>query len=142
MLRIVNRLIPLKAYTALTQWPLLFIRKENEGLFDKTAERHENIHAWQQIEVMLVCFTLLALMAWVGWLSWWWLFTSPLGFDLFYGIEYLVRLLLYRDKMEAYRNVSFEQEAYLRHHDPDYLSYRKCFAWMPFLKKKTWRKRR
>ena len=142
MITIVNRLIPLKAYTAFTQWPLLFIRKENESRFDKTSERHEQIHAWQQIETMLLSFTVLALMACAGWLSWWWMLAAPLCFDLLYGLEYLVRLLLYRNLMETYRNVSFEQEAYLRQHDPDYLSYRYLLAWVPFLFRKTWRKRR
>nr|DAU35071.1 MAG TPA: hypothetical protein [Caudoviricetes sp.] len=35
-----------------------------------------------------------------------------IGFYLWYIIEYLIRLIMYRDTKLAYKNISFEREAY------------------------------
>lgn len=56
-------------------------------------------------------------------------------FYLWYGIEWLVRLIQYRQgSYVAYRNVSFEREAYQNEKDFGYLSNRKRFAFMKYLK--------
>ena len=70
---------------------------------------HEKIHARQQIEML-------------------WLF-----FFMWYGAEYLARLLYYRNHYKAYRTLSFEQEAFTHDEDRDYLKKRKVYAWMKFL---------
>ena len=60
--------------------------------------------------------------------------TAFLGFYLWYGVEYVVRLLQYRfDGMEAYYNISFEREAYAHQHEPDYLQQRRHYAWLRYL---------
>lgn len=56
-------------------------------------------------------------------------------FFLFYFTEYFVRLLQYGNRDEAYRNISFEREAYAFESEAGYLEKRKAFAWMQFLKK-------
>ena len=53
-------------------------------------------------------------------------------FYLWYIVEYLIRLL---GKGDAYRNISFEQEAYSNEKDMNYLKNRKHFSWFKYLKK-------
>ena len=66
---------------------------------------HELIHAAQQKELLY------------------------LPFFLWYGIEWLVLLLKYRDRTEAYRHIRFEEEAYRHQADLGYLKRRKHFAY-------------
>jgi hypothetical protein len=69
--------------------------------------RHETIHWKQQMEMLII------------------------PFYLWYGIEYLVRLIT--DKGNAYRAISFEQEAYKNENDIEYPNKRKHFAWIKYL---------
>lgn len=71
---------------------------------------HENIHLKQQKEMFIVFFY------------------------LWYGIEWLVRLIQYKDSHEAYRNISFEREAYNNEYDDEYLSIRKFYEWIHYLR--------
>lgn len=76
---------------------------------------HERIHFKQQIE-----------MLWVFFFFW-------------YGIEYLVRLLQYKNSYRAYRNISFEREAYQNEKNTAYLSSRRRFAFLSYIKNKDLR---
>lgn len=111
MKKIYNNIIPFKGFTAMTLWPFVFIRNEYAWTFDTIKERHENIHGRQQIE-----------MLWVLFLLW-------------YGIEWLVKLIYYRNRITAYKNVSFEREAYENQYDITYLDERKPYAWVKYIKK-------
>lgn len=71
---------------------------------------HENIHLKQQKEMFIVFFY------------------------LWYGIEWLVRLIQYKDSHEAYRNISFEREAYNNEYDDEYLSIRNFYEWIHYLR--------
>lgn len=71
---------------------------------------HEEIHSKQQKE-MLILF-----------------------FFLWYGLEFLFRLCQYGNWDKAYRNISFEREAYANQYNIAYLSNRKRFAWFKYLK--------
>lgn len=102
---IYNNLIPFKGFTAITLFPFIFARKEYEPLGMITII-HENIHLKQQIELLVVFFY------------------------LWYGIEWLVRLIQYKDSHEAYRNISFEREEY----DDEYLGVRKSYEWIHYLR--------
>jgi len=97
--------------------------------------QHELIHIRQQLEVLLVCLPLLGVGAW--WHSPWWLLGVVVQpYYLWYGLEYLVRLAIARDTLRAYYDISLEQEAYAYHQEPDYLLYRRPFAWLRFLRKR------
>lgn len=76
---------------------------------DADVINHERIHSAQQRELLY------------------------LPFYLFYLIEWLIRLLCYLNWDKAYRNISFEREAYRYGHDPTYLSSRRRYAWLRFL---------
>jgi len=80
-------------------------------LSDKDTINHESIHWKQQLE-MLVIF-----------------------FYLWYGIEWFIRLLV-NGKDYAYYYISFENEAYKNEDDLEYLSKRKHFAWIKYVKHK------
>ena len=69
--------------------------------------RHEKIHWKQQMEMLI------------------------LPFYLWYLIEWLIRLVT--DKGNAYRSISFEQEAYRNESNVKYLESRKRFAWVKYL---------
>jgi hypothetical protein len=110
MIPIKNGFIPARGYVAMTVWPLLFIRKEHYPIGART-QRHEDIHARQQKEMGVVLF-----FAW-------------------YGVEWLIRRLF--GKGNAYRNISFEREAYSNQDNEMYLNIRKRFAWVSYIINKT-----
>ena len=105
-----RQLVP-KGYIGITIYPFVFY-KEDKNL-TKTFISHERIHLEQQKE-MLVIF-----------------------FYLFYGIEFLVRLIRTFDRDKAYYNLSFEREAYDNQASEDYLKVRKKFSWIKYYKKKN-----
>lgn len=104
-----NNIIPFKGYLAMCIFPFIFVRKDARAL--KTTDiNHETIHGKQQIE-----------MLWVLFFVW-------------YGIEWFIRLVAYGfDCHLAYKNISFEQEAYLHEDDLIYLNNRKLFASWKYL---------
>ena len=58
-----------------------------------------------------------------------------LPFFLWYLVEFVVNLFKYNDWSKAYRNISFEREAYDFEKKKDYLAFRKKFAWFNYLRK-------
>ena len=139
VITIKNDIIPFDGYMAITIWPFIFVKRKAWGRFNEKEKRHELIHCHQQIETHVVSLMLLVLLASFGLFSWWWVLTFPLVYFAFYGLEYLVRLVIYGfNGREAYRNISFEQEAYLNESDMTYLINRKLFASWRYLFRKTY----
>jgi hypothetical protein len=135
-----NYIVPFKGYKAMCIFPFIFVRKDARDL-TVTDINHESIHGVQQLETFIVSLVLTVLMAFVGLFSWWWVLVSPLVYFAFYGLEYAFRLMLYGfNHNEAYRNISFEQEAYLMQGDMTYLKHRKHFASWRYLFQKTYHK--
>lgn len=56
-----------------------------------------------------------------------------LFFYLWYLCEWIVRILQNRDAHLAYRNISFEREAYTNEKELEYLRIRKRFAFIKYL---------
>lgn len=132
MKEIVNNIIPLKGFSALTLWPFIFVRKDEAGKFGVQVERHENIHGRQQKEMLILGAIIAVILAVVG-CGWWSLIALPLFF-WWYCVEWLVRLCIYRNKMTAYKNIAFEREAYDKQYDLIYLDQRDVFAWIRYIK--------
>lgn len=107
---IFNNVIPFRGYKAITIWPFVFVRSKYEdgGMSDKDI-RHETIHLRQQAELLVVFFY------------------------IWYICEWLIRLF---QKGNAYRNISFEREAYANEADENYLTHRKHYAWIHYIKLK------
>ena len=97
---IYNDIIPLKGFSAVNLFGVIFARKSERPL-SATTLNHESIHTEQMKELLYV------------------------GFYLCYLIEWLVRLFR---RGNAYRNISFEREAYACEHNPGYLQIRRRFA--------------
>lgn len=109
---IYNKIIPFKDFKAIAICPWIFYRSvlKNEDV------KHEMIHIRQQEEMLIVLFF------------------------IWYVIEWVIRLAIYWNFDEAYRNISFEQEAYDHEAEHYYLSVRKHFAWFRYLTKKSYEK--
>lgn len=100
MKTIVNPWIPPKGFCAINLFGVLFIRPEVKEI-SRITLNHEEIHTAQMKELGYVLFYLI------------------------YVVEWLVRLF---KPGNAYRNISFEKEAYTNQYDIAYLSKRKHFA--------------
>ncbi|HLS30280.1 MAG TPA: hypothetical protein VK021_05455 [Flavobacteriaceae bacterium] len=97
-----------KNFNGLTIFPFIIL-KEAGLKSDKTLLNHEKIHIRQQIELL--------------WLP----------FFIWYGVEFLVRWIQFKNKQEAYRNISFEREAYACENDLQYLNKRKLWGFWKYL---------
>lgn len=102
-----NDIIPFKGFRAINLFGILFVRG-NAYVSDRTIN-HESIHTAQMKEMLYV------------------------GFYLWYVVEWLVRLVMYLDFDKAYRNISFEREAYEYDENMEYLRERESFAWIKLL---------
>lgn len=100
---LVSKYIVPKGYVGVTIFPFVFLKykalKEDVVLLN-----HERIHLQQQIELLIIPFFVI------------------------YGFEFLIRLLQYKRWSLAYRNISFEREAYFQEAQLDYLKYRRCIV--------------
>ena len=97
--------IPFPTYKAINLFGVLIVRSGKRIRAHDL--NHEEIHTAQMKEL-------------------WYVF-----FYLWYVTEWLVRLFM---KGNAYRNISFEREAYANEEHIDYLENRKRFAWIKYIK--------
>jgi hypothetical protein len=103
-----NNILPPKGFSALTAYPFILARKDCKPLTKKTVN-HEGIHARQQLEML--------------WLP----------FFIWYFLEYLVRLIMYRNRDKAYRSICFEAEAYANEKDLEYLAKRRLWGFLKYV---------
>ena len=106
---IINNILPPKGFKCINLFGILFCRRA----LNKIDVNHETIHTKQMQELLYIFFY------------------------LWYVIEYLIRLIIYRNTKLAYRNISFEREAYQNQNDLDYLSNRKHYSWFNYLINET-----
>lgn len=104
-----NKMLPSKNFEAINLFGFIFVRCGTE--LSERFQNHELIHT-HQMKYMLYVF-----------------------FYLWYGIEWLIRLIQYRNVLTAYYNISFEREAYDNDHIDNYLNNRRPFAWINYLRK-------
>ena len=128
MKKVYNNILPFEGFLAMTVWPWILIREDEKNKFDASAERHENTHGLQQIEVTLVGLAIAAVMLALGY-QWYSLIPLGLFFEL-YLLEYIIKFILTKN---AYRSVSFEQEAYDHEDEVYYNEVRKHFAWVKYI---------
>lgn len=109
MIIIKNNIIPFKGFSAMSFCGLLFVRKGSK--ITEELLMHEEIHLKQQKEMLFI------------------------GFYLWYLTEWIFRVLFTKDRFShrAYKNICFEQEAYLFDSQSDYMNTRKAFRWVDFL---------
>lgn len=109
-----SKRIPFKGFAAINLFGFIVVRR---GVFaNETLINHERIHTAQMRELGFIFFYIL------------------------YGLEWLIRLPF---KGNAYRNISFEQEAYDHQNEPSYLEVRKHYApYRQYLFKRKKRKKK
>ena len=128
MIKVYNDIIPFDGFLAMTLYPWIFINNDEKDKFDKTAERHENTHGLQQVETTLLGDLVAFILFLVG-CGWYSLIAVGLFFEI-YLLEYLIKFLL---TSNAYRSISFEQEAYDHEDEVYYNEVRKHFAWIRYI---------
>ena len=116
MIFISKYLIP-KGYSGLTLFPFVLL-KYNKLKTDYVLINHEKIHLRQQLELLILPFYVL------------------------YLLEFLVRLCQYENWHLAYRNISFEREAYRNEIDLDYLNYRKSWNFLKYIRSNEFHSRK
>ena len=130
--KVYSRYFPLKGFLALTVFPFVFIRADQRASFNATAERHENTHALQQLELTCLGALVSVLMAVLG-CGWWSVIPLLLFFEL-YALEWLVKLPFCGfNAFRAYLSISMEQEAYEHQPEVFYNDVRRAFAWVKFV---------
>lgn len=105
MIIIRNNIIPFKGFTAINIFGILFARKD--AVINDVTINHESIHTEQMKEMLYVFFY------------------------VWYLIEWIIRLFM---KGNAYRNISFEKEAYSNDKISNYITSRKKYTWIYYLK--------
>ncbi|MFD2824415.1 hypothetical protein ACFS5M_12105 [Lacinutrix iliipiscaria] len=106
MILISKYLVP-RGYTGLAVFPFVFL-KYRELKWDKVLINHEKIHLRQQLELFIFPFYIL------------------------YFVEFLFRLIQFRNWKLAYRNISFEREAYKNEKDLNYLKSRSFWEFLKY----------
>ena len=102
--------------SGITLFPFIILR-DKALKQDKRIMNHEKIHIRKQVEMLVLPFYVL------------------------YLIEYLIGLIKYQNRLSAYLNITFEQEAYKNDSDFNYLINRKLWAWKDFFKQLNKQKR-
>ena len=128
---IFNDIIPFRGFVVMCLWPFIFVRNSAASHYNTVANNHEQIHARQQKEMLIVGFA-LALIGFVFGLGWWALLFVPI-FLWWYILEWLIRIPIEGSSRQAYRNISFEREAYANEKDLAYLGRRKHFIWLTYM---------
>lgn len=138
----VAKLLLFPTYRAITVLYNSFFKKDEED-YSMDDINHECIHQVQQMECSVIGLVLGLVLCGLFDLSLWWVLILGLGFFyIWYGIEYLIILCLAKwDKQnERYHDVSFEEEAHNNDGDWDYLEDRKPFAWIKYIKLRSYKK--
>ena len=99
-------ILPFHGFSAINLLGVLFV---HHGVYlSNELINHERIHTAQQREMLFVFFY------------------------LFYLVEWVVRIPM---RGNAYRNISFEREAYDNQRDLNYLHVRRPFAWRHYMRR-------
>jgi hypothetical protein len=107
MFLIVTKYLIPKGYRGLTVFPFVFVKHQ----YDKkniVFINHERIHIRQQLELLIFPFL------------------------IWYFIEFIVRFIQFKKWSLAYRNISFEREAYANEKDVDYLKNRTFWRFLKY----------
>lgn len=94
--------------SAMALFPFILIQRP-QFKHDQKLIRHETIHLYQELELIIIPFYII------------------------YLFNYLINLCRYRDHDKAYFHIMFEREAYQREADINYLKHRPFWAWIKFI---------
>lgn len=101
-------LIP-KGYRGMAVFPFILMKYYKDQV-NVVFLNHEKIHLRQQLEMLI------------------------LPFFIWYIVEFFIRFIQYKNKDLAYRNISFEREAYINEADLNYLKSRSFFQFLRYIR--------
>lgn len=104
---IVSKYLVPNGYIALTLYPFIFL-KSKKYVFNTTLIHHERIHIRQQLELLIIPFYMV------------------------YGIEFLVRFISCKNWKKAYKNISFEKEAFANETNFEFLKQRSFWNFIKY----------
>ncbi len=108
MIVLVFKYLTPKGFRGITLFPFILLTHERDRE-DAVIINHERIHIRQQLELLVV------------------------PFFLWYFLEFLVRWMQYKNRHLAYRNISFEREAYANEKDLHYLKQRSFWKFWKYV---------
>lgn len=97
----------------------------------QSTRNHECTHARQWVECMLASGVIIWALVLFANISAWWFTLAFLSFYILYVLEWFIKLPFYGRK--AYRNISFEREAYASQNDNNYLENGDYFEWVKYI---------
>ena len=108
MLLIISKFWVPKGFSGITIFPFVFVRDEYWAK-KQNFILHEKIHLKQQVELLILLFY------------------------IWYSLELLIRIYQFKNVRKAYRNISFEREAYANESNTNYLKQRRLFSFLRYL---------
>lgn len=95
---------------AMALWPIIIANRalKTGGLSNRTL-LHEKIHHQQQLELLVILFY------------------------VWYVVEWLFKWVIYKDRKRAYKELSFEREAYGNDNQANYLSKRRRWSFLKYI---------
>jgi len=108
MIVVVNKYLLVKGFKGISLYPFVIL-KHKVLAKDSIFMNHERIHLSQQIEMLI------------------------LPFYLWYSLEFLLRLVQFKNVKLAYKNISFEREAYANESDFNYFRKRQLWNFTYYL---------
>ena len=101
-------LIP-RGFLGITLFPFILLKEKNYKN-DVLMIQHEKIHIRQQLEMLIF------------------------PFFMWYIVEFFIRLIQFKKRNLAYRNISFEREAYANESQKNFLQNRRFWNFINYLK--------
>lgn len=101
---------PFGPYHTINLFGILFTKRD---YLTRDTILHEQIHTAQMKEMLYIFFY------------------------IWYGLEYIIIRFFHKKQNSAYRDVSFEEEAYDNAYNWNYLKIRKHYAWFKYIKIKS-----
>ncbi len=130
--KVAKVLLAFSSCHTITIGPFVFSKRSKDDI-EQNVRNHETCHSIQWIELACITGIIVLILQLLFGCSAWWYFSAAIMFYLWYGIEFLVRLVLNRSFKKAYRAIAFEQEAYGSEKDCNYIENRPLFSWLKFI---------
>jgi hypothetical protein len=107
MFLIITKYLTPKGFVGLSVFPFVILRDKGSRN-DKVLLNHEKIHIRQQLELLVI------------------------PFFIWYFVDYIFKLIKYKNKNEAYKNIVFEKEAYANEKDLNYIKSRSFWSFLRY----------
>jgi hypothetical protein len=108
MFLIVTKYLIPKGYRGMAVFPFVLVKQRHDKE-NKVFINHERIHLRQQLELLIF------------------------PFFIWYFIEFVIRFIQLKKWSVAYRNISFEREAYAKEKNLDYLKRRPFWTFLKYV---------